>query len=151
MLLVETSGINKNKAAQIICYAIYHGFIYMENFSTQNLSMETILRKKNRNLSNPFVPFHIELHTDSKYNLMKELPSTYDISLKIVTRLIPSQYEEQVIEREKVVCAWLSQPSHLRIPSWRKEFLQLWSSKLKYNSISEKTIYRKNETSPFKD
>ena len=45
-ILAETKGISMNKAAQVICYAIYHGVIFVDLFSTKQISNKTVIRNK---------------------------------------------------------------------------------------------------------
>ncbi|NVM54053.1 MAG: DDE-type integrase/transposase/recombinase [Candidatus Helarchaeota archaeon] len=134
--LAETLGIEIGKSAQIICYAIYHGLVFVDTFSTKQLSKNTIIRKKKKDNSSPFKPLLAELHSDTEANApIKESDIMEEITLKSVDSKIPVKYEKQVSEREKIVQLWIRQPSAKRTPEWREEFCNKWET-------SEKTIYR---------
>ncbi len=44
--LAEDLGVEVGKASQIICYAIYHGLVFVDTFSTKTLSKNTFIRRR---------------------------------------------------------------------------------------------------------
>ncbi len=44
--LAEILGIVVTKLVQILCYTVYHGLIFVDTFSTQQIWAETVIRKK---------------------------------------------------------------------------------------------------------
>lgn len=140
-LLSETNGFSLNKAAQIIGYAIYHGLVFVDSFSTQQISNETIIRKKLRDgslmfksLLDEFGINNYNLLSDSSYQYQDNKPFEKTESDHKFSFMIPEEYQEIVELRRKIVDLWLKQPKQLRSVEWRSDFCKKWS-------ISERTIY----------
>ncbi len=138
-ILAEELGIEIGKSAQIICFAIYHGFVFLDTFSTKLISKDTIIRKRTRNKKSPFKPLRMDLglENDIKYHLDKNNTEiSKEFSLKdLKSESSVGKYEEVVKKREKIVKLWMRQPSRKRSNQWRIDFSN------KYG-IPERTIYR---------
>jgi putative transposase len=139
--LSESAGIELNKSAQIVCYAIYHGLVFVDSFSTKTISNTTVIRKKKDKNFIPFKPFWEDLkREDQKRDDVKEstndllLPHSKDLIFDSVSFSIPQKYEEQVNAKKKIVSSWLNQPKLMRTIEWRANFC-------KQLKISEKTVY----------
>jgi transposase InsO family protein len=140
-LLSETQGLEINKSAQIICYAIYHGLVFLDSFSTKEISNGSIIRKKKRNTSLSFKPLWDELkinipaayESEHEAIIVDEL-SPNDNALNTLNFKIPLKYEEKIKRKIKLVKLWLSQPINRRTFEWRDEFCNEWG-------ISERTAY----------
>ncbi len=139
--LAESEGLEINKAAQIVCYAIYHGLVFVDTFSTKNLSNTTIIRHKKLKSSSAFKPLWDEF-TDINSKIFKHEIVIQD-SEKILNTTnnfesfafrIPAHYESIVNKRAKVVKLWLKQPKSNRTPEWKANFCKKWE-------ISERSIY----------
>ncbi len=134
-LLSETLGIEVNKAAQIVCYAIYHGLVFLDSFSTKQLSNTTIIRKKRIKTSPSFSPLWDEFGAKNQPK-----PTNFDdleiknFPIPEITFKIPLKYEEKVKTRLRIVKSWLKQPKQKRSTQWRINFC-------KKRNISEKTVY----------
>ncbi len=63
-LFAEDQGIEINKSAQIMFYAIYHGLVFVDTFSTKPLSNATFIRKSKKTVF-PFRSLWEELNNDS--------------------------------------------------------------------------------------
>ena len=142
----EMLGFEITKASQIICYAIYYGLIFVDTFSIKLINSETIIRKRNVNDNDsPFKPLWDELEWYFEQN--QEKSSNQDIyENKLLTRplsslTIPEEYKILVDQRLEVIHSWLKQPSKLRTPKWRQEYLSNVKQKMK-KEITERTIYR---------
>ncbi|MHA1672159.1 MAG: TnsA endonuclease N-terminal domain-containing protein, partial [Promethearchaeota archaeon] len=141
ILLAESEGITINKSAQIICYAIYHGLVFLETFSTHEITNQTLIRKKISNTSIPFSPLNEELYlpdikiTDSlEISQINEHEKIMEKSLGTLSFHIPEKYITIVNLRKKLVDLWLKQPRSHRTLEWRIDFCKKWK-------IGEKTIY----------
>ena len=140
-VLSESEGIGINKAAQILCYAIYHGLVFLDSFSTQQISNSTIIRPKKRKMASAFSALWDELGMAEMPNGKNsgdspgdDLPAAQEIGLESISLRIPEKYDDETRTRLSVVNSWLRQPSRNRTAEWRREFCQNWS-------ISEKTVY----------
>lgn len=137
----EELGIEINKSAQILCYAIYHGLVFVDSFSTKQISKDTIIRKRKQRNKSPFRPLYEELGISTTSDIMNinaiketnELLENENL-LKTISYSIPSKYEEIVSKKENVVKLWLRKPSKGRTSEWREEFCKNWK-------VSEKTVY----------
>ncbi|MHA1129425.1 MAG: TnsA endonuclease N-terminal domain-containing protein [Candidatus Helarchaeota archaeon] len=135
-VLAETLGLKIGKSAQIICYAIYHGLVFVDTFSTKPLSSDTIIRKRKNDKGSPFKSLFADLHSDTELNAtINESSEKEGIILKSVEFTVPTNYEKKVNEKEKIVKLLIRQPSANRTPEWREAFCKKWG-------ISERTIYR---------
>ena len=127
--LAENLAISINKSAQIICHAIYHGSVFIDTFSTDKISNNTIIRKR-RNLKKiPFQSLFKELNLDSG-----ELPKGSSIKkdhqingkqknlYNNLNIIIPPKYKSIVEKRLKIVKLWIRRPKHLRNRDWRMQF-----------------------------
>ena len=140
-LLAESGGFTLNKSAQIICYAIYHGLVFLETFSSHEITNQTLIRKKISRSSMPFRSLSEVLHfTDIQNNDSLEISQINEQEKKIENTLgtlsfhIPEKYVSTVNQRKKIVDLWLKQPRSHRTVDWRTKFCKKWK-------ISEKTIY----------
>lgn len=134
-LLSETLGIEINKAAQILCYGIYHGLVFLDIFSTRQLSNNSIIRKKRKKNLPSFKPLW-DLFGDKttlSSQIIDESVDNYNL-IADITFKIPKKYEKKVLKRIKIVESWLSQPKQKRSQEWRYIFCKKWN-------ISEKTVY----------
>jgi putative transposase len=140
-LLSESEGIALNKAAQIICYAIYHGLVFLDTFSVQQISNDSVIRKKHLKTSPAFKSLKAELGlADKSLDLAKD-EETLDNShpfphngLGALSFRIPDEYESIVEKRKQVVRMWLNRPKNKRTSEWRAAFCKKWK-------VSERTIY----------
>ena len=134
-LLSESLGIEVNKAAQILCYCIYHGLVFIDIFSTKQLSSDSIIRKK-RNRKSPSFKSLWELFgvkiTPNLQNIDESIEN--ENLLTNITFKIPRKYEKIVTKRIKIVESWLNQPKQKRTYKWRHNYCIKWG-------VSEKTIY----------
>jgi len=134
-LLSESLGIEINKAAQILCHCIYHGLVFLDTFSTKQLSSNSIIRKRRKHdfpsFSSLWELFGVKTTPCSQ--IVDELVEN-DNLLTNITFKIPKQYEKIVSNRIKIVESWLNQPKQKRSHKWRHEFCKKWD-------VSEKTVY----------
>jgi putative transposase len=124
-------GVGIGKAAQIICYAVYHGLVFVDNFSTRQLSKDTIIRRKVDKDSIPFNSLWDEL-------LPRENGSTcepMDLGVETNETLECVTEDEFLEKRKEMVLAWLKQPANKRTGEWRKVFCEEWG-------LSKSQIYR---------
>lgn len=133
-ILSEELGVEINKSAQIICYAIYHGLVFVDTFSTKQISENTIIRKRKNNRKSPFRPLYKEIEPLTSITDETEVFLEEDKSIKTLSTKILSQYDEEVEKREEIVKLWLKQPSKRRTAEWRDKFCKKWNK-------CEKTIY----------
>jgi len=124
-------GVEIQKAAQILCYAIYHGLVFVDSFSTQQLSKDTIIRKLDRKGVAPFKSLWDELVTalDDITHGDGAVESNPKDTLEHV------KDDEFLEKRKEMVLAWLKQPSINRTSEWREEFCNEWG-------LSKSQIYR---------
>ncbi len=139
--LAERIGIELNKSAQIICYAIYHGLIFVDSFSTRELKNTTIIRKKRKMKESPFLALfqdlglHLLNPDHKKEGKIKDSNIIGErIGLKELKFRIPLKYEEKVNFRVKIVKSWLRVPNHKRTAEWRFNFCSKWN-------VSQTTVY----------
>jgi len=138
--LAELLGVELGKAAQILCYAIYHGLVFVDTFSTHELSSKTIIRKRKSPTSVPFRPLWEEFQwstgrEDKDLGKLSQSTQLTEIPLKSISSNVPDQYEDEVEKREKIVKEWLKRPSKKRTAEWRAEFEKKWD-------VNERTVYR---------
>ena len=138
--LSEILGIELNKAVQILCYAIYHGIVFLDSFSSKQLSNNSIIRKK-KHQSIPFKSLWDELKIPTSNEEMdlfvnnEKNENTLQNNIHTPFSLkIPLKYEEKVQTRIEIVKSWLGQPAYRRKYEWRAEFCNKWN-------VSEKTVY----------
>ncbi|MHA1619359.1 MAG: hypothetical protein ACTSVZ_08755, partial [Promethearchaeota archaeon] len=139
--LAESKGITINKAAQVVCYLIYHGLVFLETFSTHQLSNGTRIRKKRKSKSSIFRALIDDLQITEAVNndsiiINQDYQSDQENSNNLVDLHfnIPEKYVEIVEFREKLVQLWLKKPKLYRTVEWRCNFCTKWKT-------SEKTIY----------
>lgn len=140
-ILSEELGIEINKSAQILCYVIYHGLVFVDSFSTKQLSKDTIIRKRKQKNKTPFKPLYEEIGISTISNIeeINDTPETNEFLedeplLKTISSKIPQQYAVEINRRLKIVKKWLSQPSIKRTPEWREEFCNK-------KKVSKSTVY----------
>jgi putative transposase len=131
-----------NKSAQIVCYAIYHGLVFVDSFSTEELRNTTIIRKKTKIKESPFVSLYQDfgLH---QLDQKKEKPyldkSASQIGKNIANNdirfRVPPKYEEKIEFKLKIIKLWLSTSNTNRSVEWRVNFCKKWN-------LSQSTIYR---------
>jgi hypothetical protein len=131
--LAEYLGGEITSAAQIICYAIYHGLVFVDLFSTRNLSNSTNIRKIIKTIGKSVFPSLWEeynwdfIFADTIYNDIHRKESNDDetILLKSLnSTFIPEKYRNDVEFRLKVVEEWNKQPSKKRTFEWRIKFIE---------------------------
>ena len=140
-LLSESEGLEINKSAQILCYAIYHGLVHLDTFSTKELSKNSIIRRKYRKKSLSFKSLLDELNI-----LSSDIPELANKDLNFVENSytnnllssisysIPEKYVNEVKMRKKIVSLWLKQPKNNRTAEWRNKFCNK-------HKVNEKTVY----------
>ncbi|HMF34240.1 MAG TPA: TnsA endonuclease N-terminal domain-containing protein [Candidatus Lokiarchaeia archaeon] len=139
--LAEGLGIEITKSAQILCYAIYHGLVFVDSFSTQQISAETVIRKRSRGIQSPFKSLLEELggiqsneSNEGVFSAENRDPIGSPDAHRATLFKIPPKYEEKVNQRLQVVKDWLRQPPKKRTPRWRGNFC-------KRRHVCEKTVY----------
>ena len=140
-LLSETLSIPITKAAQILCYAIYHGLVFLDCFSTQRISNQAIIRKRKSKSDFPFCSLLEEIGVGGNIQTSTN-DGKKDSELIIkkgmyneIQSVIPENYQTLVNNRLTLVKLWLKRPKHLRCHDWRAEFCR-------NHKIHEKTLYR---------
>ena len=136
--LAEECGVEIGKTAQILCYSIYHGLVFVDTFSTKQLTRDTIIRARKKKDIAPFKPLWEDFGLSNGGNLSNaEIVQVIDetVESKSLGFKIPDKYKEKVDTREKIVIEWLQQPSSKRIPEWREDFCSK-------NGVKERTIFR---------
>jgi len=140
--LAETLGLELNKSAQILCYAIYHGIVFVDSFSTRELENTTVIRKKTRMKESPFLPLyqdfglHVLEQKENKVNFKTEKEGLGEkIEQRDLQFKIPPIYEDKVNFKIQIVRLWLSVPKYSRTLEWRLNFCKKWS-------ISQSTVYK---------
>ena len=130
------------KASQILCYAIFHGLVFVDTFSSEALSNKTVIRKKKNN-KQPFSSILEEINQSFSNQVKSETDHQHKYK-KILRTLsdqrVPERYQHIVEKREKIVKAWLNQPPGKRTKDWRLKFILSWK-KITNLNISESTIY----------
>ncbi|MFQ5981561.1 MAG: TnsA endonuclease N-terminal domain-containing protein, partial [Candidatus Heimdallarchaeota archaeon] len=144
--LAETIGVKIGKASQVLSFAIYHGLVFVDTFSEEVLSKNTVIRRRQTSIDNfPFKPLWEEYdwqleqkqenstkHTDQVKNKQANLkPLSAEFSST------SEEYEDEVKRLEKICVEWLNEPN--RTKEWRNEFIKKWG-------IPERTMYRYAET-----
>jgi putative transposase len=132
-LLSEDAGIEVNKAAQVLCYAIYHGLVFLDSFSTREIANDSIVRKKKRETKLPFTLLREELLGKNLANFGEErgikenseAPDQEPMLEKFAFK-IPQKYEEITNFKLRMVKLWLSQPKAKRTKEWREVFCNKW-------------------------
>ena len=136
-LLSEEFTIEIGKAAQIICYAIYHGIIFMDTFSTKPISNDTYLRPRRFQEKTAFKPIW-DLLENNQVLEMKDMTKKCACLSHVENKsdkISQGFYQAEVNRRLSIVQSYLKQPSTKRTPEWRAHFCK------KYN-LSKSTIYR---------
>lgn len=132
--LSETLGVEVGKAAQILCYMIYHGLVFVDTFSNKELSRDTIIRPRQESRISPFRDLRDDLNLDNNPSDKSMINDHESEPINLMTK--PSAiYDEEVKRREIIVKAWLNQPSQKRTVEWRDDFCDKWD-------ISKSTMYR---------
>jgi hypothetical protein len=156
--LSQALDVEIGKAAQVICYTIYHGLVFVDTFSTQQLSKDTVIRRLVKGKTPSFRPFWQEfggtqeLKSDTSNEDNKNERNLY------IKEISPdfkygTKNDEQIDRREEMVLAWLKQPKKLRTPEWRSEFCNTWEISesnlyrwiIRYNDGGRKALYPKHE------
>lgn len=91
-ILSEELGIEINKAAQILCYAIYHGLVFVDSFSIKQLSKDTIIRKRKQKNKTPFKPLYEEIGISITSNI-KEIKNISETLRGRKTKEFPSGFK----------------------------------------------------------
>ena len=139
-LLSESEGIVLNKAAQIIGYAIYHGLVFLDSFSTQQITNKTIIRKKQLKTSLAFKSLMDEFSLINSKDLVRKQGNMENFlteshkSIGAFSFRVPDEYASIVETRRLIVCSWLKRPKNQRTNEWRAKFCKKWK-------VSERTIY----------
>lgn len=128
-LLSDALTKSSSKAAQILCYAIYHGLVFIDTFSTKQISNSTLIQRRSGIRKYPFRPLIDELNSINQ-DLEKDNDIVDDaLSHAPITRISPDfQYDEEnsslVSQREEMLSTWLKQTN--RSEAWKKEFFDKW-------------------------
>lgn len=131
----EDAGVTINKSSQIICYAIYHGIVFVDTYSTDLLYGNTILRKRSNKIEPPFKPLWaefdeiLESRDDDREFEIKER------SIKEIKSFQIFNIDEKIDAKEQIVKEFLKTPSEKRNKEWRVKFQK------KYD-INIVTVYR---------
>lgn len=140
-LLSESAGLEVNKSAQVLCYAIYHGLVFLDSFSTKPIANNTIVRRKKGKNGMPFKPLWEDLGGCNLPGLCGVSGTSENAESLLQDNLltsfsfkIPAKYEEKANSKLKVVQSWLGQPKQKRTREWREEFCNEWN-------VSERTVY----------
>jgi len=134
-LLSEELRVEISKAAQIVCYAIYHGLVFVDTFSTRQLANDTIIRPCKLRDNTPFRPLWEDLMQAEEKG---EGEFTQDIVFQEQPKGLSSSTsprQEEIERRLSIVKSFLKQPSVNRTISWRKAFCT-------QHGLSESTVYR---------
>ncbi len=136
----QVMDVEIGKAAQVLCYAIYHGLVFVDTFTTKQISKNTIIRKRIKDIAVPFKSFWQELKEMREIEVLSSNIGVVEdntIYIKEVsTEISQGIANDDLIERrEKMVLTWLSQPKTKRTSEWRAEFCNEWG-------MSESNIYR---------
>lgn len=131
----EDLGLSVNKSSQIICYAIYHGLIFIDTFSTDTLSRNTIIRRRNNKKKSPFKSLWIELDEMLEFRDENRIFKIKEKALKNIQSNIIFNYDEKLNTKEKIVREFLRIPSHKRNLEWRNLFEKKYNTKIR-------TVYR---------
>ena len=131
--LANSLGLEITKAGQIICYAIYHGLVFVDTFSTREISKNTLVRKNIGGESSPFRSIRDEmtsLRTGELDDLLKPRENEVEetIYLKELSQdaTCGKKYNEMVEYREEMVIEWLNYPKENRSLQWRDDFYKKW-------------------------
>lgn len=137
--LANNLSVEIGKAAQILCYVIYNGLVFVDTFSTKQLSKDTIIRKKHRDGSCPFKPLYQEFSLNENLDEFSKLDDGVkeeSNQLKYISSNMKIDERVTMVEmREEMVLAWLKQPRIGRTLQWREEFYKEWN-------VSESKMYR---------
>lgn len=141
--LSETEGIGINKAAQILCNAIYHGLVFLDSFSSKQISNNSLIRPTKGNRVLAFEPLREALklgEAPKEQHFAGDAIERDPISLPQrpsdqISHRIPEKYEKITKLKLSVVKAWLNQPKLNRTPEWRDAFCKTWN-------VNEKTAYK---------
>jgi transposase len=134
--MAEEFRVEVGKAAQILCYAIYHGEVFVDTFSTKQISKTTIIRRKKKQHHSPFKLLWEEMEWDYNPDEKKDSEAeTKDNNLKSLDSSESDKYESIIDEREKIVLKWLKVSSNKRTAQWRVDFCNQCG-------YPERTVYR---------
>ena len=135
--LSQNLGVELPKASQIICYAIYHGLVHIDRFSSEEITGQTIIRKLSNPNNSPFKSLFDEFEWDFVQPENTITSKTQNFTPEPITRKfnIEGPYVDEVKKRYQLVQEWLKIPSKRRSAKWRNDFCRK-------NDISEKSMYR---------
>nr|MDO8111194.1 DDE-type integrase/transposase/recombinase [Candidatus Sigynarchaeota archaeon] len=113
-------------AAQFVTYSIYHGLVWIDTFSTIDLSANTLIRPVTR-YTTCFRSIFDEIKPYTVYDLISNggISKSIEVSDKVKERKypeIPMKYESVVAQREAIVKEWTSIPPSQRNEDWRRVF-----------------------------
>lgn len=137
----QAEGIEITKAAQVLCYAIYHGLVFLDSFSTKTISNASVIRRKRPGIAPTFKSFWEELglvvtpppgEFTTKGDVKRS--KTPENLIRSLSFRVPRRYEEKVRHRTQIVEKWLGRPRQERSKEWREKFCARWR-------VSEKTVY----------
>ncbi|NMC04857.1 MAG: DDE-type integrase/transposase/recombinase [Candidatus Lokiarchaeota archaeon] len=132
-ILAKEFDVNLGKAAQIICFAIYHGLVYIENFSTKRLSAVTFIFGLTSIKTPPFTLLYNDFNEDQINDDFKsDSKQFHALSKKEIA--LPNQ-DSHLEDREKMMLEWYERPKYLRTAQWRECFCNKWG-------ISKSQFYR---------
>ncbi|MFW9997895.1 MAG: TnsA endonuclease N-terminal domain-containing protein, partial [Candidatus Odinarchaeota archaeon] len=145
------------KAAQVICYAIYHGLVVLEDFSTKILTRNSIIRNKHgeerpflslidemdwntfdvseKTRESDFYSFEEESGFEESTFFGKKIPNVLKVGR------IPDKCRDEVYKKYFIVDDFLDQPSDLRTTQWREDFINAKKESFDIE-FSETSLYR---------
>ncbi|MFX0171120.1 MAG: TnsA endonuclease N-terminal domain-containing protein [Candidatus Hodarchaeota archaeon] len=144
MELAELLGLEIGKASQVVCYASYHGLVFIDTFTTEVLSKNTIIREKQLVQDFSFRPLFDEFDWSfsEPTSIHKNHPPMFqgddNESIEeetILDSLIPTESREIVEKRLKIIELWEHSQKIKSDSLWVSPFLTKWK-------ISERTISR---------
>lgn len=132
-VIAKEFGVNISKAAQIVCYAIYHGLVFIENFSNIRLSPSTLLYRLSDANRPPFALLY-EDFCENQVNDDSESNTSHLHSLS-TSEITSPNCDSRLEDREKMMMEWFKRPKYLRTTQWRADFCNKWN-------ISKSQFYR---------
>ncbi len=121
-IVSEEFSITLNKSSQIICFGIYHGYLFVDTFSTKPINKTTIIKKRINKTKMPFKPLWQEL---DEYLDNREVHNIFKIKRKTVSELKQANlsfFDIELNKKETIVREFLSTNSYQRNFAWRTNF-----------------------------
>ncbi len=120
--IAEGFSVSIGKAAQILCYAIYHGFVLVNDFDSQPITKDTVIHNLGKAKTTPF--------TSSWENFVSEAVSRTHSDSNIdsdpVDMLENVRDDNFVQKRKEMIIEWLETPLKRRTVEWKEDFYKKW-------------------------